>query len=51
LDGVGAFAAAADAHAKAVTIARTHAFQPQRIALFSTLCRVMSDAEATPYTL
>jgi hypothetical protein len=45
LDGECACAAAADEHAKAVTIARIHAFQPRRIALISKLWRFMSDAE------
>jgi hypothetical protein len=44
VDGVGACAAAAEAHAKAVTIARIHAFQPRRIALISKLWRFISLA-------
>jgi hypothetical protein len=45
LDGEGACAAAPGANAKAVTIARTHAFRPRRIALISKHLRFMSDAE------
>jgi hypothetical protein len=48
LDGECACAAAPDADATAVTIAKTHAFRPRRIALISKLWRFMSDAEAAP---